>query len=316
MDINSFLLWNFRLYCAFGITVRIHWLLIFTIIVEIIIAIIKLGLIGLWLSPIIAFLVFSIILLHEYGHCIAARIMGGSTDTIILWPLGGLAMCSCPNTPRAEFWTSFGGPLVNIILLIVGYLIMWFNLIPSTGSVHFIYLHYFLGVALNINLMLLLFNLIPCYPLDGGQIFRAILWPMVGYQRAIFYTIRLALIISACLFIYALFTQNFVLTVIAALIFWQTWQIKQTGSLEAGSLYISGLSRPLSKEISNKPTIFKNWQTKREQKEAANKKVKDKERMERIDKILDKINIVGIDRLSKEERQFLDETSEHLKKNR
>lgn len=61
-------------------------------------------------------MVFLIVLLHEYGHCFAARAVGGSSDQILIWPLGGLAYVEVPNNPRAHFWTTLWGPLVNAIL--------------------------------------------------------------------------------------------------------------------------------------------------------------------------------------------------------
>src|SRR5262245_55760325 len=64
-------------------------------------------------------LLFISILLHEYGHVFAARSVGGDAEEIILWPLGGLAMCDLPASPRSHFLTALAGPLVNLMLCVL-----------------------------------------------------------------------------------------------------------------------------------------------------------------------------------------------------
>ena len=110
--------WSIPLFRVFGIQVRVH---VFYIILV-------LGLMFRqiqydpenWLDFLLIFivLVFVIILLHEFGHCFAARREGGDAEKILMWPLGGLAFCDCPHTPRAHFYTAFGGPLVNILICV------------------------------------------------------------------------------------------------------------------------------------------------------------------------------------------------------
>src|SRR5687768_14584198 len=75
-------------------------------------------------------LLFLSVLLHEFGHCFAARYMDGEADEILLWPLGGLAMCrSLPHTPLAHFVVAAGGPLVTLGLCLIsaGALFFAFN---------------------------------------------------------------------------------------------------------------------------------------------------------------------------------------------
>src|SRR5947209_19260834 len=63
------------------------------------------------------FLVLSV-LLHEFGHCFAARSVDGDATEVLLWPLGGLATCDVPHTPRANLITAIGGPAVNLALCV------------------------------------------------------------------------------------------------------------------------------------------------------------------------------------------------------
>src|SRR5262245_59066634 len=64
-------------------------------------------------------LLFISVLIHEFGHCFAARSVDGDANEVLLWPLGGLANCDVPNTPRAHFLTAAGGPLANLLLCVL-----------------------------------------------------------------------------------------------------------------------------------------------------------------------------------------------------
>ena len=127
---------------------------------------------------------FGIVLLHEFGHALACRQTGGRADHIVLWPLGGVAFVSPPPRPGAVLWSIAAGPLVNVALLPLLYLLVvfaqqraWMYTAPDA---------YTLVVGINfINKVVLIFNLLPVYPLDGGQILRALLWYGVGRIRSL-----------------------------------------------------------------------------------------------------------------------------------
>jgi Zn-dependent protease len=122
---------------------------------------------------------FLIVLAHEFGHQLACRSVGGKTHDIVLWPLGGVAYVSPPQRPGAQLWSIAAGPLVNVVLLPV-------LLLPVLANVQFGWadLHpdayELLRNILFINIGLLIFNLLPVYPLDGGQILRSLLWFVIG----------------------------------------------------------------------------------------------------------------------------------------
>jgi Zn-dependent protease len=127
---------------------------------------------------------FLIVLLHEFGHSLACRQVGGRADHIVLWPLGGVAYVDPPPRPGATLWSIAAGPLVNVALiptlLALGMLarsLGWYETIPN--------LHALLRAVAFINLGLLIFNILPIYPLDGGQILRSLLWFVLGRARSL-----------------------------------------------------------------------------------------------------------------------------------
>ncbi len=135
---------------------------------------------------------FGIVLLHEFGHALACRSVGGRADTILLWPLGGVAYVNPPARPGALLWSVAAGPLVNVVLPVtIG--AAFFVLGTGIGSDN---VEHFVVVLAAINAILLVFNILPIYPLDGGQMVRAALWFAVGRERSLGIAASLGLIAS------------------------------------------------------------------------------------------------------------------------
>lgn len=124
---------------------------------------------------------FVIVLLHEFGHSFASKQVGGESRDILLWPFGGIAFVKVPPRPGAELWSIAAGPLVNVVLVPVLFAAGLAARVMLPGSD----LTLFLSRIFYTNLLLLVFNLLPIYPLDGGQILRALLWFWVGRIRSL-----------------------------------------------------------------------------------------------------------------------------------
>jgi len=173
---------------------------------------------------------FLIVLIHEFGHQLACRQVGGKTSQIILWPLGGVAYVSPPQRPGAQLWSIAAGPLVNVVLfpilgamaLLGGYL-GWDETLPD--------LFRFLTNLCVINLVLLIFNMLPIYPLDGGQILRSLLWFVLGRANSLmaasiigFIGVAALILLAASLFIFAAdTTQSVWLGIMAVFILLNCW---------------------------------------------------------------------------------------------
>jgi Zn-dependent protease len=128
------------------------------------------------------------ILLHELGHALAARRYGIEVGGIELWLLGGLARMQPARTPRAEFAVAAAGPLVSLLLVLIGFglgltVLDWndfragaeLDLRQNMGEVEAV-----LGYVTGINLLVFAFNLIPGLPLDGGRMALAVAWWRTG----------------------------------------------------------------------------------------------------------------------------------------
>ncbi len=211
---------SFRLFRFAGIDVFLHWSWF-------IIAVLGINYRGRAYSSLVwnvleYLALFGIVLLHEFGHSLACRQVGGKADQIILWPLGGVAYVAPPPRPGATLWSIAAGPLVNVVLFPVLSLLVllsqtlgWASALPDAyklvQSIWFI------------NTVLLVFNLLPIYPLDGGQILRSLLWFVVGPARSLMATAGIGFVGVAGLLALALWAGDVWLVVLAVFILLHCW---------------------------------------------------------------------------------------------
>jgi len=165
---------------------------------------------------------FVIVTLHEFGHALACRQVGGRADRIVLWPLGGVAYVDPPPRPGATLWSIAAGPLVNVVLLPVLFVAVTMSRSAGMASTA-PDLYALLRATLYIDLFLLLFNILPIYPLDGGQILRSLLWFVMGRARSLMVATILGLIGVAGFIGLAIWAQSVWYGALAAFMLMNCW---------------------------------------------------------------------------------------------
>jgi Zn-dependent protease len=165
---------------------------------------------------------FLIVLMHEFGHALACRQVGGTANRIMLWPLGGVAYVDPPQQPGATLWSIAAGPLVNVALLPILYAAFvmsrslgWQQSLPDA--------YVFVRAILAIDIGLLVFNILPIYPLDGGQIFRSLLWFPLGRARSLMVATILGFVGVVGFFGLALLMQSLWMGAIAVFMLMNCW---------------------------------------------------------------------------------------------
>jgi Zn-dependent protease len=129
--------------------------------------------------------VFACVVLHEFGHALTARRYGIGTRDITLLPIGGVArLARMPEDPRQELLVAAAGPAVNVLLAGMIAAVLWItgSRIPVTGVT--LYGSRFLEQLMGINVVLVIFNLLPAFPMDGGRILRGALALRLPYLKA------------------------------------------------------------------------------------------------------------------------------------
>lgn len=177
--------WSWKLGRLAGITVQVHWTFLILIAWRIYAYWTSTQDLGSTIEGLLFVLsLFGCVVLHELGHALAARGYGIETEDITLLPIGGLArLKKIPEDPREEFVVALAGPAVNLVI-VLGLALGGITVpIFVTFSDSFLQTP-FLAELMAINLTLLVFNLLPAFPMDGGRVLRALLAMRMEHARA------------------------------------------------------------------------------------------------------------------------------------
>ncbi|QDU97477.1 site-2 protease family protein [Lignipirellula cremea] len=168
-----------------GIGVFVHWSFL---IIPALIGFSKLadgGLLAAFWAVLSVLAVFGCVVLHEFGHALTARQFGVGTRDITLYPIGGVATLeSMPRRPLHEFLIAVAGPAVNVVIaaaLAAGFFLLGSS--PGLPSLN-LGMHAFLNNLMWTNVVLVVFNMLPAFPMDGGRVLRATLAAVMSYRQA------------------------------------------------------------------------------------------------------------------------------------
>lgn len=219
--------WSIPLFKVFGIRLELHLTFFLLLFYAAWIGMDADGAAGALWSLLLVSLLFVCVVLHELGHCLAARGFGIATRRILLLPIGGMAqLTEMPRQPWREFVITAAGPAVNVaIVLVLGVPLYSAGLIPDTeqGLLRLLSEYSLVNLLVTMviyNVIMAVFNLVPVFPMDGGRILRSLLAFRLPYLRATQIAVWVARPLAAGAAIYALFIAgNILLTLLFAFIY-------------------------------------------------------------------------------------------------
>jgi Zn-dependent protease len=212
---------------AFGIPVFVHWSFLL-LPVLVLLQTMAQGPVAVALGIALVLAVFGCVVLHEFGHALMARYFGIGTRDITLYPIGGVASLEgLGRGPGEELAIALAGPAVNLVLLmllspaillalVTGALAGGLTL-PAGQGILGLGLQFLALLGLS-NFMLLAFNLLPAFPMDGGRVLRALLSTALPRLRATEIAARVGLIMAGLFVIAAFFWKAPMLAVLAVFV--------------------------------------------------------------------------------------------------
>ncbi len=350
-------LWSIPLGRLFGITIRVH------VLYPVVVLALMLRVAfqkepaaaaeGAWIDVgTMSLLLLVSVLLHEFGHCFAARRLGGDAHEVLIWPLGGLANVDVPHTAKANFLTAAAGPAVNLALCLVAGLLLAFAVDPSyqppwSPNWYPFRLEAKGGVWLTpwggardvtaavwpvllarlfwLNWLLFWLNVILVgFPMDAGRMLQAALWPHLGYRQATLAAVFAGFITMFVVAVFAICVNELLPLCLALFIYVacrNQWIVLETGGEEGlfgydfSQGYTSlerGEQQPPARAV-RRVSWFQRWLQKR----AARKLQREQETREaderRLDQLLEKVQRQGKTSLTDEELRFMKRVSDRYR---
>lgn len=286
-----------------------------------------------------ALVLFISVVAHEFGHVLAARVTGGDGDEILLTPMGGLAFCYPAPTFQSKFWTVAGGPLVNIGFCLIALVqvlnsanaAQWFNpfefpevsmaggpavVVPTLGLMLF-----------KANWLLLLINLVPVHPLDGGRMLQLLLSARLNSDLARAWYLRAGAMVGVVMLVSGLmFDNTWVMAAGALIIPMNLVESFQMQSQDHGEESFMGYdfsqgytsleqSGPAdySVEDEDRPGVLARWRAQREEEKRLKQEEEDRDMERQLDQLLEKLHKHGDAALTASEKRRLQDISERLR---
>ncbi len=278
-------------------------------------------------------ILFLSVLLHEWGHCLAAMHFGGRADEIVLGPLGGLAPVQVPAAPVPERVAAVAGPLTNLLVALLclpllvasqADILGLLNPLMPRGILNGAGWQVAAQLTFWINWLLFLVNMLPCFPLDGARVLRSFLWPSFPYPTAVVIVVHVAQVVAVALVAVGVIFRHALpdtpvpawvpLSILAIFLFFSAQHELQRLETEdregefADYDFTHGytsLEGPL-RTVRRGPGPLARWINRRKQQKKLRQAQVEADEERRVDEILVRLQEVGINGISSDDRRLLE----------
>lgn len=329
---SDFAAWSLSLGRWYGVRVRLHvFFLLFAVAALYLASLTNDREMVYFAIASLAILLVSVIL-HELGHCLAAMHFGGQPELVVLWPIGGLNPPYIPHEPHAELLTSAAGMAVNLLIMLLLIPLLLAGGQPVLGLMMPLAPHGltdgpWLLVAFKlgywVNWLLIVANLCPAFPFDGGRMLRALLWTQFDYRSAAIWVTRTAMAMSlvVCLLAWwmrdaytATFVPAWVPLVLFSIFLWfgaqqEEFRLENGDDDLFGYDFSQGYTSLERDSQARGPGPIRRWLIERRELRTAQKAALEREEEQLMDAILARLHETGIEGLSPRERSILERVS-------
>jgi hypothetical protein len=311
----------------FGARVRLHFWLLLVLVISSAGPLLAGDLVSVLLT---AALLIAAVLLHEFGHRIAAHWVGGQHDEFMLWPAGGMIPPTAPLRPLPYFVAHAGGIAMNVVLAVGCYA----AIAALTSAVPGIYLDplaafrnsaqlqghsvpSILATFAAINIGVTFAAILPYYWFDGGPLLQSILWPFVGLRTGIKVTCIVGMVLAVPLFFLSLAGGNILGMLMWALLFADSYRRFHAARFDTSLDFQESAA-----QVTPSGSSRRRWRKRRSplapvSQFLAKRKAAAQEQLEAdVDRILEKVHTQGMQSLTEKERQTLTDASKHLREER
>jgi Zn-dependent protease len=268
---------------------------------------------------------FGLILWHELGHAFAARRAGLSIAGILLWPLGGeCQIIGGMPSPKEEIKVSLAGPAFHFMVVLAVTPLLF--LPRSLELLRVVFLQFWV-----VALIILVFNLLPMFPLDGGRVFRALLVYRFGAVKATRIAVRVGQVFAGLTAVAGAMVGHLMLAVLAVFLIIAA-ENELRAVMHSGRVYQPEAANIYARELGIKPDwseeavrgygrggekqgFFARWRTKRQLKRLAKETARREKMKAEVDRILEKVSREGMPSLTAKERKILNQASGEYRKN-
>jgi Zn-dependent protease/CBS domain-containing protein len=211
--------WSYTIGRVAGTDIKVHVTFLILVVFWALAGYQEAGTMGAISASLMLLALFGCVLLHEFGHILMARRFGVRTPDVLLLPIGGVARLErIPSEPRQELLIALAGPAVTLaIVVVLSLAILASGSTPTLGQLEPD--SDFLTFLTRVNFFLLLFNLIPAFPMDGGRVLRALLASRMGIVRGTRVAATLGQILAVIGGFYGLTASEPLLALVALFVF-------------------------------------------------------------------------------------------------
>ena len=321
-----------RVFRIRGMDIRLHLLLILVVGFWLIEGFFFGRLPGLLRAAILTAALLGIVLWHELGHAWAARRSHLRVNGIMLWPLGGECQISgAMPSPRTEIFVAVMGPAAHALLVAAAFFPIFFLLPEMARFFDPMNAASALVGAWGLAFFILLFNLIPAFPLDGGRVLRALLTFKLGEVRATVIAARTGQVFAVLYFLLGLVVRQPFLVLIGVYVFFGAAQELRAAML-TGRVYEPSSRNPYAASLNikedwsreavegygrpEKAGFFQRLRTRRRLRKLARETEKREKIKAEVDRILEKVSREGMPSLTAAERRILKQGSSEYRRKR